>query len=222
MNTLLDHTPEIWNGNPAKAQGFFFVLTVELLLLLLVSHSYHLCFSDIYGQICSQCNSTEFNGAATEVNLSQYVCKLTSHLSWRVTLISNNSAGVMKGRYLLVSFGQLTLTPLSDKSYWLWEKPSGESHTRRLLTVGGKRIWNAEEILTLSVPPSPTSQAIKITSWVSAVFVPGPNKCPFLTKFLLTGEEAKRRKEPKVHVGECFLPKNRSCFSVTSKRIMLK
>lgn len=108
--------------------------------------------------------STELNGAATELNLSQYVCKLTSHLSWRVTLISNNSTGVVKGRYLLVGFGQLTLTPLSDKSYRLWEKLSGKSHTHRLLTVGGKQIWNAEEILTLSVPPTPTSQAIKITS----------------------------------------------------------
>lgn len=196
---LVGSHSKIWDGHPAKAQGFLFVLTVAMFLFLLVSRSYHLCFSDTYGQ--TQCNSTELTEAATEVNLSQYVCKLTSHLSWRVTLISNNSRGVVKGRYLLVSFGQLTLTLLSDKSYWLWEKLSGKSHTRRLLTVGGKQIWNAEEILTLSVPPTPTSQAIKITSWVSAASVPDPNKCAFLTEFLLTGEEAKKRKESKVGGG---------------------
>lgn len=143
----------IWKGHPAKAQGFLFVLTVAMFLFLLVSRSYHLCFSDTYSQ--TQCNSTELTEAATEVNLSQYVCKLTSHLSWRVPLISNNSTGVVKGRYLLVSFGQLTLTLLSDKSYWLWEKLSGKSHTRRLLTVGGKQIWNAEEILTFICSSNP-------------------------------------------------------------------
>lgn len=216
---LVGSDSKIWNGHPAKAQGYLFVLTVAMFLFLLVSRSYHFCFSDTYGQ--TQCKSSELTEAATEVNLSQYVCKLTSHLSWRVTLISSNSTGVVKGRYLLVSFGQLTLTPLSDKSYWLWEKLSGKSHTRRLLTVGGKQIWNAEEILTLSVLPTPTSQAIKITSWVSATSVPGPNKCTFLTGFLLTGEEAKRREESEVGVGECFLPKARSSFSVTSERILM-
>lgn len=216
---LVGSHSKIWNGHPAKAQGFLFVLTVAMFLFLLVSRSYHLCFSDTYGQ--TQRNSSELTEAATEVNLSQYVCKLTSHLSWRVPLISNNSTGVVKGRYLLVSFGQLTLTLLSDKSYWLWEKLSGKSHTHRLLTVGGKQIWNAEEISTLSIPPTPTSQAIKMTSWVSAASVPGSNKSAFLTEFLLTGEKAKRRKESEGGVGECFLPKPRNSFSVTSKRILM-
>lgn len=210
MNTLLDHTPEIWNGSPAKAQGFLFVLTVAWLLTLLVSRSSHLCFSDTYGQAHSQFNSTELNGAATEVNLSQYVCKLSSHLSWRVLLISTNSTGVPKGRYLLVSFGQLTRTPLSDKSYRLWETLSGKSHTRRLLPIGGKQSWNAGEISTLSAPPAPTSQAIQTTSWIPAASGCGTNKRVFLAKFpslLEAREEGKRRKESKVYVWGVFSTK---------------